>query len=98
MNTELIIIIIIILIGVGLLAFAIFILALLFRGAASILYVYAAFVLEVPWIITVPAFIIFPPLFIGFLIGLVFIYMGEIDEDGSWKTNAKMEEIRNKDQ
>lgn len=72
-----------------LVAFAIMlILALyLFRIAATALVWFSAIILETPWWIIVPGFVILPPAFVAFLGGVALMVFGGFDDDGRWRSN-----------
>lgn len=60
-------------------AIALIVLVWLSYLAAGIVLAFTAFVMDLPLIVTVLMFILFPPTLIVFLVGLAFIYFGIID-------------------
>lgn len=62
-----------------LIAIALMVLALLLYLAAGLVIVFAAFVMELPLIIAVLMFVLFPPTLVVFLVGLAFIRFGVAD-------------------
>ncbi len=70
--------------------------AWIFRRVAAWLCIYSDFVLELPYIISIPAFIIFPPTFVAFLAGLVFLRIGGVDDGGVWKFDARLSKLSNR--
>lgn len=59
----------------------------LFRIAATALVWFSAIILETPWWIVVPGFIILPPAFVAFLGGMALMVFGEFDDNGRWRSN-----------
>jgi len=94
MDSDLILILVASIFGLFI-AFLLF--AWLFRVVAAWLCIYSNFVLELPYIITIPVFIIFPPAFVAVLAGLVFLAVGEVDEEGVWKSTSRLSKIRNRE-
>lgn len=59
----------------------------LFRISATALAWFTGIVLLAPWWIVVPGFIIFPPAFVAFLVGLALLAIGDVGDDGRWRSN-----------
>ncbi len=59
----------------------------LFRIAATATAWFTGVALLTPWWIIVPGFIIFPPAFFAFLAGLALLWIGDVGEDGRWRSN-----------
>ena len=90
MDNDLFIIIIAIIVSLFVLFLAVLLLAWASKWVATLLYAYSEFVIQLPPIIIIPAFIIFPPAFSAFLAGLVYHYFGEIDDDYVWRSHSKI--------
>lgn len=54
------------------------------RISATLVIAFTAFMLELPLILSIPAFIIFPPAFFVFLGGLFLLWAGYVDDDAKW--------------
>ena len=55
------------------------------RLCATLVLVFTAFMIELPLILSIPAFIIFPPAFLVFLGGLFLLWAGYVDDNGMWR-------------
>lgn len=72
MSDEVVLIIVVAVIGLVIVGWVLYL-------AAGLVLAFTAFVMELPTIVTVLMFIVFPPTFIVFLVGLAFIRFGIAD-------------------
>ena len=81
---------------------AIFIIGWLLYLAAGLVLVFTAFVMELPIILAIIMFILFPPTLIVFLVGLAFIHFGVADamarSNSGESTDTKPPKFINRDE